>query len=90
MDRVEKTITIVMKILLKGWSLMRILRLILGITILVQGIASKDAVIIILGMLFGGMAITNTGCCGSAGCAIDTSTQTKTKTADHEELADKK
>ncbi len=53
-----------MKTTLQGWSFMRILRIALGTTILVQGITSNSTASVILGIVFAGMAIANISCCG--------------------------
>jgi hypothetical protein len=60
-----------MKTILQTWNFMRILRLVLGAAILVQGIVARDAISIILGIAFAGMSVANVGCCGTAGCAIN-------------------
>ena len=60
-----------MKTLLKGWNVMRLLRLMLAAVILVQGIVSGEAVAIILGAAFGGMALANIGCCSAGGCSVN-------------------
>ena len=79
-----------MRIILQGWNLMRILRLVLAIAILVQGMITKDAVSIILGLIVGGMAITNKGCCGSNGCEVKSTGTNKTNRIHYEELDRKK
>lgn len=63
-----------MKNILQGWNIMRALRLVIGTAILVQGIVSKDTMTILLGGLFGGLAVANVGCCGSNTCAITRNT----------------
>lgn len=60
-----------MKTILQGWNVMRILRLVLAVVILVQGIVANEVIAIILGAAFGGMAIANIGCCSTSGCAIN-------------------
>lgn len=75
-----------MKTILQGWNLMRAIRLIAGIAVLVQGIITKDAMTIILGTVFGGMAVANAGCCGAAGCAITPRRVTQNRTIQYEEL----
>lgn len=60
-----------MKTILQGWNFMRILRLVLSIAIIVQGIVAKETTSIILGLVFGGMAVANIGCCGMGGCAVN-------------------
>ena len=57
-----------MKNYLEGWNVMRLLRLILGIIIIVQGIQGNDWSFILLGSLFSLMPIFNVGCCGASGC----------------------
>ena len=80
-----------MKTILQGWNFMRLLRLVLGVGILVQGIVARDTVTIILGVAFAGMAIANVGCCGAGGCAVNTRT-TNNKTGDiqYEEVVSNK
>ena len=81
-----------MKTILQGWNFMRILRLILGTAIMVQGIVARDTVTIILGVAFAGMAVANIGCCGAGGCAVNTRTSTNNKTKDihYEEVVSNK
>ncbi len=78
-----------MKAIMQRWNFMRLLRLVLGVAILVQGIVSKDTMTIILGTAFGGMALANIGCCGSNGCAINTRAA-KSQKIKYEELDSKK
>lgn len=81
-----------MKTILQGWNFMRILRLILGTAIMVQGIVARDTITIILGVAFGGMAVAKIGCCGAGGCAVNSRTTTNNKTEDihYEEVVSKK
>ncbi len=60
-----------MKTVLQGWNFMRIVRLLVGIIIVIQGIVVGETVTIILGILFAGMSIANMGCCGTNGCAVN-------------------
>jgi hypothetical protein len=90
MDRVENTITVVMKAILQEWNIMRILRLVFGLAILIQGVVARDPLTITLGLLLGGMAVANLGCCGTNGCAINTPDIKKTQPGDYEELDIKK
>lgn len=71
-----------MKAIFQGWNVMRILRLVLSIAIIVQGIISKDVLFISLGVIFGGMAIANMGCPGNS-CTINYRTNNP-KRMDHE------
>ena len=80
-----------MKRILQGWHFMRILRLVLALIIVAQGIAARDTVMIVLGVLFGGMAIANIGCCGVGGCAVNQrSTNNKTEDIEYEEVVSNK
>lgn len=69
-----------MKTILQGWNFMRVLRLTLGIIIAIQGIFARETMTIILGLLFAGMAVTNIGCCGANGCAVNPGRSIKNKT----------
>ena len=79
-----------MKTILHGWNFRRVLRLGLGIAILIQGILAGETMTILLGAIFGGMALANIGCCGTNGCAINNRSTNKTQTIDYEELDIKK
>jgi hypothetical protein len=56
--------------LLTDWNFMRILRLALGIYIAVQAVETQSIFSGIFAAFFMFQAITNTGCCGSNGCAV--------------------
>jgi hypothetical protein len=56
--------------LLTDWNFMRILRLGVGIYIAVQAVETQSIVSGIFASFFLFQAITNTGCCGSNGCAV--------------------
>lgn len=66
-----------MKNYLKTWSLFRVLRLALGISIVVQGVVTKDWLFIGAGVLFSLMPLMNIGCCGSTGCSTQVRKSTK-------------
>lgn len=57
------------QIIFSNWSVMRFLRLAMGIAILVQGIIAKDMMFAIAGIIFTVMPVFTIGCCGTAGCA---------------------
>ena len=79
-----------MKAILSRWSIMRILRLVLGAIALVQSIFQKD---ITLGIIAGFLmltAIANVDCCGSNGCAVNYSNRKKERETVYEELDNKK
>ncbi len=78
-----------MKVLSAGWNFMRIIRLVLGVAVFIQGIVSKDVLTIITGFIFGGMALANVGCCGENSCAVNTS-PLKNQNSQIEELDNKK
>ncbi len=81
-----------MKAILQGWNFMRVLRLILGTIITVQGIAAAETVTIILGVLFEGMALANIGCCAANSCASNPGRiiSNNTKNFQYDELGNKK
>ena len=66
-----------MKNYLKNWDFARLLRLGLGIFIVVQGILTKEWLVVALGSLLSGMALLNLGCCGVSGCAVPVKKHTK-------------
>lgn len=51
---------------------MRIIRLVLGVVVIVQGANNGEALYFVLGGMLTLMALANTGCCGAGGCAVDT------------------
>ena len=61
-----------MKELLTDWTWMRIIRLLLGVGVIVQGFNNGGALYFVVGGLLVLMALANAGCCGSGGCAVDT------------------
>ena len=58
------------QVILSNWTLMRFLRLGIGIAILVQAVIAKDTLFAFAGILFTAMPVFNIGCCGTAGCAV--------------------
>ena len=52
----------------KSWGFMRVLRFVFGAFAIVQAIITLDIVLGILGLVVGGMAFFNVGCCGANGC----------------------
>jgi hypothetical protein len=55
-------------IFLSKWNFIRVLRLVIGVFIIVQGIQTKEWVIATVGGLFALLALLNTGCCSVGGC----------------------
>lgn len=90
MDQLKKTNSIIMRAILQGWNFMRILRVALGIAILIQGIVAKETMTIVLGVIFGGMAVANIGCSGTNSCAVNSRSTNKIQKIDYEELDIKK
>ena len=60
-----------MKTIVAQWNYMRILRIVLGLGILVQGIFDKDPMKIILALLFGGLVLANIGCYSTKSCPLN-------------------
>lgn len=58
-----------MKNYLSNWNFMRIIRLVLGIIVIVQGIQANEWMFVALGGLFTLMPLLNIGCCSTAGCS---------------------
>jgi hypothetical protein len=76
--------------LLSGWSFMRWIRLVIGIFISYQGIHLHDTMSGLIGGLLLFQAITNTGCCGTQGCAVpQKKSNTETKEIEFEEIKNK-
>ena len=76
------------EILLTDWNFMRILRLGLGIYIAVQAVETQSTISGIFAVFILFQAITNTGCCGSNGCAvpIKKNNSDKIEEVDYEEV----
>ncbi len=70
--------------LLTGWNFMRGLRLVLGFIFLMQAIEMRDIITGLIATFFLFQAVTNTGCCGTNGCAVPTK---KTNIEDIQDVA---
>lgn len=71
------------------WNFMRLLRLLIGGSIVVQAYYTTDLWLGLAGLLFTGMAIFNVGCCGTNGCNTNIKNKTithKTETVSYEEV----
>ena len=66
--------------LFNNWNFMRFLRLGLGIYIAIQAVETLSIVSGVVAVFFLFQAITNTGCCGSNGCALPTNKSNSNKT----------
>lgn len=67
------------KALLNNWSVMRVIRIIIGIVALVQSVIQRD---ITLGIIAGFLlltAIANVGCCGTNNCSVNFNNRKKEK-----------
>ncbi|MDR2206714.1 MAG: hypothetical protein LBE36_11245 [Flavobacteriaceae bacterium] len=62
---------------MKNWNFMRLLRLLLGIAIIVQGVVSREWIFTFIGVLFSLMPLLNIGCCGVSGCDLPVSKNRK-------------
>ena len=69
--------------LFTGWNFMRGLRLVLGVIFLMQAIEMRDIITSLIATFFLFQAATNTGCCGSNGCAVPIN---KTKVDDMQDV----
>lgn len=58
------------KIYLSQWSVMRILRLVMGIIIIIQGVKSEMWLIAGLGVLFTILPLLNMGCSVNGSCQV--------------------
>jgi hypothetical protein len=54
--------------ILRNWNFMRAFRLIIGIAIIIQAAMAKDVLFGLAGIFFSGLALFNSGCCGSSAC----------------------
>jgi hypothetical protein len=70
--------------ILQNWNFMRLLRLGLGIYIAVQAVETLSIFSGVVAAFFIFQAITNTGCCGSNGCAVPTKKNSPDKTEEVE------
>lgn len=64
---------------LKSWGFMRVLRFVFGAFAIVQAFITLDIVLGILGLVVGGMAFFNVGCCGANGCETNYKKDNTTK-----------
>jgi hypothetical protein len=70
--------------ILQNWNFMRWLRLALGIYIAVQAVETLSIFSGVVAAFFIFQAITNTGCCGSNGCAVPAKKNNSDKTEEVE------
>lgn len=74
--------------LFTDWNFMRILRLGLGIYIAIHAVETQSMISAIFSVFLLFQAISNTGCCGSNGCAvpIKKNNSSKTEEIEYEEI----
>jgi hypothetical protein len=72
--------------LIKGWSLMRVIRVALALIIIVQSLTTSEIIFAFLGGLLLFQAAFNYGCCGAGGCDIDYSTPKPKSLSSKEEV----
>ena len=75
------------EIIFSNWNIIRFLRLGIGLVILVQAVIASDIMFGLIGLLFTGMAVFNTSCCGAGACAAPPSKNDKgSKEISYEEV----
>ncbi len=69
-----------MGVLFRNWNFARVARLIIGGSILIQGMVSREMLVLLFGASFTGMALFTSGCCGLSNCdtGINQSSNTHT------------
>lgn len=66
---------------------MRVMRLGLGVAIVVQSAMAHETAMILIGLLFTGMAVFNIGCCGMGTCSAPVrKSQEPAKDIEYEEV----
>lgn len=58
------------KAILNNWTLVRALRVIIGLVIIAEAIQRKDVISTIAASVFTALGLFNVGCCGSSSCAL--------------------
>lgn len=75
-----------MKAILNNWTIVRGLRLLIGLIALIQSVNQKDTTLGILGFFVLFTTVANVGCCGRNVCALNFRNLKKQKEATYEEL----
>ncbi len=65
------------KMIFSNWTIIRFLRLAMGIAIIVQAFMARDMLFGFLGFLLTAMPLFNMGCCSTQGCYMPASKDTK-------------
>ncbi len=66
----------------RGWDVIRIIRLLLGIAIIAQSVRSGHWGLMIAGILFSLMPIFNIGCCAGGNCSVPVGKVKQTENSD--------
>ena len=53
------------------WDFMRVLRLVIGVTVIGQAVMMHELLLAIGGGMLTTMAVLNIGCCGAQGCGVN-------------------
>ena len=69
-----------------NWSIIRFLRLVIGLVIIIQAVMAGDILFGLAGLLFTGMAVFNAGCCGTRTCAAPVKKDSSSKDISYEEV----
>jgi hypothetical protein len=77
---------IIMKKLLSGWNVMRVIRLLIGVYAFWQAIITKEPMLGLAGLFIAAMALANMGCCGINGCQIISSKPVLKEKISYEEV----
>lgn len=65
------------QLIFSSWHLMRLLRLIVGVSFVVTGFVQHDAIPVAFGSFFSLQALFNVGCCGVNGCNTSNSSNSQ-------------
>lgn len=74
------------QILLSGWNLNRVIRLILGIAILIQYLQQRDIFILMISVMLILQALFNVACCSNGNCKIEPKTSKNKEETTFEEI----
>lgn len=75
-----------MKNILNNWSVKRVLRLVMVLFVIYQGVTSQQWLFVGLGILFALLPLLNIGCCGTNNCAMPLSTSKKNNKSTYTEI----
>jgi len=73
--------------IIKNWSFVRLLRLVMGIVLVVEAVKSGMWFLVAVGVVFVAMPSLNIGCCATGNCAVPTRHSNNTNDdAEYEEI----